>query len=149
VTENDMTGALFAYIRKEEPDSFAWKIHDDYTGGIPDGLLIVGGPHTWLEAKKLRSPKQNPCTMLSALQKKTIENLAALGQAVWVVGYIDNWRTVKTYCAMPDGGFLLMDSDVGDDGRVIPIVRGRVHPVLARLRWRKHAATSATVAPAA
>lgn len=163
MTENDMTGALFAYIRKEEPDSFVWKIHDDYRGGITDGLLIVGAPHTWLEAKKLRSRKQDPCDMLSALQRKTIEELARLGQTVIVVGYVDNWRTVKVYQAMYDAhfgaGFFFerVHDDTTDDwthGRYgsrqeCPPTRGRVHPVLQLLRWRRDAQSSATVVPAA
>ncbi|MGR3808599.1 hypothetical protein SAMN05660772_01881 [Pasteurella testudinis DSM 23072] len=73
---------------------WAWKINDNYMGGIPDAYYrsVNGGRELWVEYKYLKSlPKRANTKIvpaLSALQLKMLnDTLQAKQQAVVIIGY--------------------------------------------------------------
>jgi hypothetical protein len=80
MTELQLKNRVRAAIRKKYPDAFIWKIHDAFTAGIPDFLVIIPTPsgrgkHIFIELKV-------GMNKLSRIQEWTRDKIKASGGAV-------------------------------------------------------------------
>lgn len=90
-------------IHKKLPtDVYAWKINDNFQGGVADAYYSrIGGRDMWIEYKYLKALPRRPDTLvkfgLSELQKE------------WLNGRLLDGRTVSVIVGCPDGAVILTD----------------------------------------
>ena len=69
-----------AVHRKLSPDVYRWKIHDTYTGGVPDAMYAGPAGLVFVEYKYLKSLPRKPTTPiktgLSALQIQWLQRMS-------------------------------------------------------------------------
>jgi hypothetical protein len=89
--ESEFTRAVHKHL---PPDIWAWKICDEYMGGIPDAYYRskVTGKALWIEYKYLQKLPVKDSTLivpaLSGLQKKLLQETVDCGQqAMVIVGF--------------------------------------------------------------
>lgn len=51
MTETSLKNSVRIAVKKVYPLAFIWKIHDGFTAGIPDFLIIIRGVHIFIELK--------------------------------------------------------------------------------------------------
>jgi len=72
MTETSLKNSVRATVRKAYPLAFIWKIHDGFTAGIPDFLIIIRGVHIFIELK-------TPCGKVEPIQTYTIDKIKSSG----------------------------------------------------------------------
>jgi len=72
MTETSLKNSVRTAIRKAYPRAFIWKIHDGFTAGIPDFLIIIRGVHIFIELK-------TPRGVVSPIQEYTITKIKSSG----------------------------------------------------------------------
>lgn len=82
MTELNLKNSVRAAIKKHYPDAFIWKIHDGFTAGIPDFLIIVRGMHIFIELKITRG-------IVSPIQEYTIAKIKTAGGRAHVCRSVD------------------------------------------------------------
>ena len=80
-----------AVHRKLSPDVYRWKIHDTYTGGVPDAMYAGPAGLLFVEYKYLKSLPKKPTTPiktgLSALQLQWLERMCVYNiLAIVIIG---------------------------------------------------------------
>ena len=82
-------GFVKAVHRHLSPDTYKWKIHDTYTGGVPDAMYAGPACLLFVEYKfiqNLPKRKQTPIkTGLSALQEQWLEKMFGYKVVVMVI----------------------------------------------------------------
>jgi len=77
--------------RHLSPEVYRWKIHDTYTGGVPDVFYCGPAGSLWVEYKYIRLPKRKTTVVtfgLSELQLIWLTKIAMYGQTtILVVGW--------------------------------------------------------------
>ena len=85
MTEAQLTRRELKKIRDRWPSAFVWKINDRITAGVPDALLVNGAAHdgtVWIEFKRALTMKIDPWTLVTPLQRQTMQRLANNGERV-------------------------------------------------------------------
>jgi hypothetical protein len=84
-------GFIKAVHRHLSPEVYRWKIHDTYTGGVPDAFYMGPAGSLWVEYKYVTLPKRSTTVVtfgLSQLQIAWLTKAQMCGQlAVVIVGY--------------------------------------------------------------
>lgn len=79
--------------RHLHPDVHSWKIHDTYTGGVPDAMYTGPKGLLFVEYKYVKSlPKRDTTSIkhsLSALQLQWLERMKVSAKAALIVGVGD------------------------------------------------------------
>ena len=76
MTETTLKSCVRLAVKKNYPDAFIWKIHDAFTAGIPDLLIIIKGVHIFIELKA-GSP-------VSKIQEWTLSKIKEAGGHAYV-----------------------------------------------------------------
>ena len=84
-------GFIKAVHRHLSPEVYRWKIHDTYTGGVPDAFYLGPAGSLWVEYKYVKLPKR-PDTIVtfgtSKLQTIWLTRAQECGQlAALIVGF--------------------------------------------------------------
>ena len=84
-------GFIKAVHRHLSPESYRWKIHDTYTGGVPDAFYCGPAGSLWVEYKYIKLPKRKTTVVtfgLSELQQIWLTKVAYFGQTtILAVGW--------------------------------------------------------------
>lgn len=108
MTEAQLTRRELKILRNRWPSAFIWKINDRITAGVPDAVLVNGAATTktvWIEFKRALRMNIDPWTLVTPLQKQTMQRLANNGQAVVLVTFWPNkalsihWKLRDHLCA--------------------------------------------------
>lgn len=75
-------GFIKAVHRHLSPEVYRWKIHDTYTGGVPDALYLGPAGSLWVEYKYVKLPKRATTYIPFGL---------SILQALWLTRAI-NWK---------------------------------------------------------
>jgi hypothetical protein len=81
-------GFIKSVHRHLPADTFSWKIHDTYTGGVPDAMYAGPARILFVEYKYLKLPKKETTlikTGLSALQLQWLDKMHLYNVAVAVI----------------------------------------------------------------
>lgn len=101
-------GFVKAVHRHLSPDTYKWKIHDTYTGGVPDAMYAGPACLLFVEykfIKNLPKRKQTPIkTGLSALQEQWLQKM--FGYKVVVMVIIGSSQGVAIVSEPPFGKLL-------------------------------------------
>ena len=76
-------GFIKAVHRHLSPEVYRWKIHDTYTGGVPDAFYCGPAGSLWVEYKYVKLPKRKSTLInfsLSELQRIWLTKMAGYGQ---------------------------------------------------------------------
>lgn len=76
-------GFIKAVHRHLSPEVYRWKIHDTYTGGVPDAFYCGPAGSLWVEYKYIKLPKRKTTNVtfgLSELQQIWLTKIATYGQ---------------------------------------------------------------------
>jgi hypothetical protein len=76
-------GFIKAVHRHLSPEVYRWKIHDTYTGGVPDAFYCGPAGSLWVEYKYIKLPKRKTTMVtfgLSELQQIWLTKVALYGQ---------------------------------------------------------------------
>ena len=95
-------GFIKSVHRHLPTDIFSWKIHDTFTGGVPDAMYAGPASILFVEYKYLKLPKKKTTvikTGLSALQLQWLDKL-----------YIYN-ATPAVIIGTPSGGIILTNQE--------------------------------------
>jgi hypothetical protein len=80
--------------KRLHPDVYKWKIHDTYTGGVPDAMYSGPGGVLFVEYKYIKAfPKWDTTaikTSVSVLQLQWLERMNTAASATLVVGVEDS-----------------------------------------------------------
>lgn len=83
-------GFIKSIHRYLHPDVHSWKIHDTYTGGVPDAMYSGPAGVLFVEYKYLKTlPKRNTTilkTSLSPLQIQWLNRMAISAHALLIIG---------------------------------------------------------------
>ena len=74
-TESSYTSDVLRHVRQLRPEAIVYKVNDRTTGGIPDVYLGLNGESLWVEFKRSVSARPNINTLLTPLQKRTLEKM--------------------------------------------------------------------------
>jgi hypothetical protein len=84
-------GFIKAVHRHLSPEVYRWKIHDTYTGGVPDAFYCGPAGSLWVEYKYIKLPKRKTTVVtfgLSELQQIWLTKVAHYGQTtILAVGW--------------------------------------------------------------
>jgi hypothetical protein len=84
-------GFIKAVHRHLSPEVYRWKIHDTYTGGVPDAFYCGPAGSLWVEYKYIKLPKRKTTVVnfgLSELQQIWLTQVAYFGQTtILAVGW--------------------------------------------------------------
>jgi hypothetical protein len=76
------------------PDVYKWKIHDTYTGGVPDAMYSGPGGVLFVEYKYVKAFPKRDTTMIktsvSLLQLQWLERMNTAAKAALIVGVEDS-----------------------------------------------------------
>lgn len=75
-------GFIKAVHRHLSPEVYRWKIHDTYTGGVPDAFYLGPAGSLWVEYKYVKLPKRATTYIPFGL---------SILQALWLTRAI-NWK---------------------------------------------------------
>lgn len=92
-------GFVKAVHRHLCPDVYRWKIHDTYTGGVPDTFYCGPAGPLWVEYKYIKLPKRptTPINLgLSELQRAWLQRMLDWDQPAAVVVGFDKSATIIT-----------------------------------------------------
>ena len=81
-------GFIKAVHRHLPPEVYRWKIHDTYTGGVPDAFYCGPAGPLWVEYKYIKLPKRKTTTVtfgISELQRIWLTNVAQCRQTTLLV----------------------------------------------------------------
>ena len=81
-------GFIKAVHRHLSPEVYRWKIHDTYTGGVPDAFYMGPAGSLFVEYKYVKLPKRNTTVVtfsLSKLQVSWLTRAQMCGQLVAVI----------------------------------------------------------------
>jgi hypothetical protein len=81
-------GFIKAVHRHLSPEVYRWKIHDTYTGGVPDAFYMGPAGSLWVEYKYIKLPKRESTIInfgLSKLQVAWLTRAHMCGQLVAVI----------------------------------------------------------------
>jgi hypothetical protein len=111
-TESELTGKVLRAIKQRFPGSFAIKINDRTTAGIPDAILVVQGFVFFVEFKKMERGESagDLWAKVSAIQRAMMAQLVRAGARVLLVGL----RNVKEHVVW----------DIDDAGGATPLLLG-------------------------
>ena len=76
-------GFIKAVHRHIPSEVYRWKIHDTYTGGVPDAFYCGPAGSLWVEYKYIKLPKRKTTVVtfgLSELQQIWLTKMAGYGQ---------------------------------------------------------------------
>jgi hypothetical protein len=77
MTETQLKNQVRTAVRNLYPGAFIWKIHDNFTAGIPDLLIIIQGVHIFIE---LKTPKGK----VEPIQEWTLYKIKEAGGCTFV-----------------------------------------------------------------
>ena len=90
MNEHSFIKSIHRYLH---PEVHSWKIHDTYTGGVPDAMYSGPKGLLFVEYKYVKSlPKRDTTTIkhsLSALQLQWLERMKVSANAALIVGVGD------------------------------------------------------------
>ena len=92
-------GFIKAVHRHLSPEVYRWKIHDTYTGGVPDAFYMGPAGSLWVEYKYVKLPKRNTTIVsfgLSILQVSWLTRAQKYGQLVAVIVGFEQSAVVVT-----------------------------------------------------
>ena len=92
-------GFIKAVHRHLSPEVYRWKIHDTYTGGVPDAFYMGPAGSLWVEYKYVKLPKRDTTTVtfgLSMLQISWLTRAQSYGQLVAVIVGFERSAVVVT-----------------------------------------------------
>lgn len=81
-------GFIKAVHRHLSPEVYRWKIHDTYTGGVPDAFYCGPAGSLWVEYKYIKLPKRKTTMVtfgLSKLQQIWLTRVGLYGQTTLLV----------------------------------------------------------------
>ena len=95
MAEGKYTQSINQAVR-QHPPAYAWKIHDNYAGGVPDAYYSGNKADLWVEYKWVQAfPKRAPVNpKLSELQRD------------WLRRHHAHGRNVAVIIASPEGGVI-------------------------------------------
>ena len=90
MNEHSFIRSIHRYLH---PDIHSWKIHDTYTGGVPDAMYSGPAGILFVEYKYIKTlPKKDTTPLrhsLSALQLQWLERMKMSANAALVIGVED------------------------------------------------------------
>ena len=90
MNEHSFIRSIHRYLH---PDIHSWKIHDTYTGGVPDAMYSGPAGILFVEYKYIKAlPKKETTTLkhsLSALQLQWLERMKLSANAALIIGVGD------------------------------------------------------------
>ena len=90
MNEHSFIKSIHRYLH---PDVHSWKIHDTYTGGVPDAMYSGPAGILFVEYKYIKTlPKKDTTPLrhsLSALQLQWLERMKMSASAALVIGVED------------------------------------------------------------
>jgi hypothetical protein len=92
-------GFIKAVHRHLSPEVYRWKIHDTYTGGVPDAFYMGPAGSLWVEYKYVKLPKRDTTVVtfgLSMLQISWLTKAQMCGQLVAVIVGFERSAVVVT-----------------------------------------------------
>ena len=92
-------GFIKAVHRHLSPEVYRWKIHDTYTGGVPDAFYMGPAGSLWVEYKYVKLPKRDTTIVtfgLSMLQMSWLTKAQMCGQLVAVIVGFERSAAVMT-----------------------------------------------------
>lgn len=92
-------GFIKAVHRHLSPEVYRWKIHDTYTGGVPDAFYMGPAGSLWVEYKYVKLPKRDTTIVtfgLSILQRSWLTRAQSYGQLVAVIVGFEQFAAVLT-----------------------------------------------------
>lgn len=92
-------GFIKAVHRHLSPEVYRWKIHDTYTGGVPDAFYMGPAGSLWVEYKYVKLPKRDTTIVtfgLSILQSSWLTKAQMCGQLVAVIVGFERSAVVVT-----------------------------------------------------
>jgi len=90
MNEHSFIRSIHRYLH---PDIHSWKIHDTYTGGVPDAMYSGPAGILFVEYKYIKAlPKKDTTALkhsLSALQLQWLERMKLSANAALIIGVED------------------------------------------------------------
>lgn len=91
--ERAFVTAAIKLIRKDYPEVWCWKVHDQFTSGIPDIVGCLGGVFFAIEAKQVKELGRRQ-GKTEAIQVYVMEQIKKAGGIVGVAKTLDDVRAI-------------------------------------------------------